>query len=126
MADARHIGSGVRGLVLAGAAFLGLILTDSGAASSHVSCDVCHVSATPDAQNADLIMPEPQLCLSCHPDQTGPSNHVIGVTLDPGMPTSLPLTNGVMVCSTCHDLHSTNPTLIRSYPNGICFGCHQK
>ncbi len=126
MTGARHIGLRARWIARAAAAFLGLVVTGIGVAGGHAGCDVCHVSATPDSLSAELLMPEPQLCLSCHPDQTGPGNHVISVPLDPGMPTTLPLVNGVMVCSTCHDLHTDTPTLIRAYPNGICYGCHQR
>jgi predicted CXXCH cytochrome family protein len=126
MKGARHVAPHARWLALGTALLFSLVATNSGAVGGHAACEVCHVDPSPGPATADLLMPEPQLCLSCHPDQSGPSNHVIGVAPTPGMPTTLPLSNGVMICSTCHDLHATTPTLVRTYPGGICFGCHHE
>jgi predicted CXXCH cytochrome family protein len=104
---------------------VGLLWWPLGAAaaeSPHATCTYCHV----DSATGVLISPEPGLCLKCHPNRKGTSEHKIeiAVTTPPAEP--LPLMDGLMTCITCHDVHTTERPLLRVSGKKLCVACHQK
>ena len=93
---------------------------------AHDSCSYCHSVATPVAGNAGLLSSLPELCVACHPDRVGDAEHVIGVKPIAAMSIPLPLLNGVLTCTTCHDPHSSSATLLRTEKTVLCRVCHHK
>lgn len=85
-------------------------------------CSLCHTGGAPNAGN--LSKSEPELCLDCHPDAGGKRDHRIGVR-PANPPKALPLKNGLITCSTCHDMHrNLNKRLLRMQQDAICIACH--
>ena len=103
-----------------------LILLSSPFCRAHDSCSYCHNSATPAAGNAGLLSALPGLCVNCHPDRVGNAEHVIGVKPVSAMTMPLPLLNGRLTCTTCHDPHAESPTLLRAEQTSLCRVCDHK
>lgn len=71
-------------------------------------------------------------CASCH--QMDPAfSHAMGIPPPPGMGLGLPLENGKIGCTTCHDVENGSPSagpgraMLRGSANGVglCLKCHQ-
>lgn len=92
------------------------------AESPHASCTYCHL----DSATGTLVAPEPGLCLKCHPDRKGTSEHKIEIVVTPPPAEPLPLMDGLMTCITCHDAHATERPLLRLSEDKLCGACHQK
>lgn len=91
---------------------------------AHGQCNQCHLEDVPTAQQATLALPLPMLCIDCHMDRTGETEHSINII--PAGPTgALPLVEGKLGCTTCHDPHSTQPMQLRVSINTLCVTCHQ-
>ena len=88
------------------------------------SCVKCH----PREDMTSLRQAEPGLCLACHEDELNHGfSHPLGVAVvrngDPG----LPLADGRLSCSTCHDPHdkTDHDALLRRTGNALCAPCHR-
>ncbi len=90
----------------------------------HQQCTACHLYDTPQSTNAELVMPLPDICISCHTQRTGKNQHVINVIPASLPPLTLPLQNGKLGCTTCHDPHSDLPGQLRMDKNQLCQACH--
>ena len=70
-------------------------------------CVLCHVGdPRKNKENLALVAPEKELCMDCHSDLEETLSHPIGVF--PGravIPPDMPLADGKLTCSTCHDIH---------------------
>ena len=93
---------------------------------AHESCTACHVSVQPQAGDASLQAALPDLCIMCHPDRVGGAEHVINVAVISVPRLPLPLLNGQLSCTTCHDPHSNVPALVRYERSQLCSACHNK
>ena len=93
---------------------------------AHVSCTYCHVNDNPTSSNAMLNKSVPDLCITCHPDRVGKNEHIIGVAPRSSLNQPLPLANGLITCTTCHDPHSQQPTLLRINKEELCGICPMK
>ena len=91
---------------------------------AHDRCTLCHIQAVPATGAADIVSPLPQLCIRCHPDRVGNTEHVIDVPVTAAMTAPLPLLNGKVTCTTCHDPHSKSPALVRYDKDSLCVACH--
>jgi predicted CXXCH cytochrome family protein len=110
---------------ISGILLLSLIFAPfSTAGTGHGTCVYCHINAAPVAGNAGLRSPYPQLCINCHPDRVGKAEHVIDVKPVTAMAIPLPLWNGRLTCTTCHDPHSDSPLLLRVEQASLCRACH--
>lgn len=87
-------------------------------------CTICHISHKV-KETGLLKEPISELCLACHPDSKGPSEHVVDVV--PSMEVEgLLLTEGKMTCVTCHDSHkNTYENMLRISPKDLCQSCHK-
>lgn len=94
-------------------------------AMAHDACSQCHINAEPHEGNAQLNLPRPGLCIQCHPERVGKSEHVINVAVSVPLTVSLPLLNGQVSCTTCHDPHSKAPALVRYENEILCAACHR-
>ncbi len=94
--------------------------------AAHDRCADCHTNTAPTSGNARLATPLPDLCIDCHPDQVGTKEHIIDVFPKPGMTQALPLINGKISCSTCHDIHSGLQASLRMLTPQLCQNCHHK
>lgn len=99
-------------------------LADLPLANAHDKCTLCHAHVSPVAGSADLITTLPALCINCHPDRVGKSEHRIGIKPTSSMTASLPLLNGLITCTTCHDPHGESAALIRFNNERLCSVCH--
>ena len=73
-------------------------------AAAHGDCAPCHGETAPDASAVRLVTPLPTLCIDCHQERIAAGEHVIDVP--PGVGgISLPLLDGMISCTTCHDPH---------------------
>jgi predicted CXXCH cytochrome family protein len=102
---------------------LGVVYMPAGIA--HDACTYCHTNAQPDSNNAPLLASLPGLCVSCHPARLGTAEHVINVTVTTPPRAALPLLNGEVSCTTCHDPHSQMPSLLRMEKSQLCSACHR-
>jgi predicted CXXCH cytochrome family protein len=86
---------------------------------SKKNCSLCHTDAGP-----SLRKKPSELCLDCHQERKPPAEHKVDIVppMDPG---GLPLTDGRITCTTCHDPHR-NPfgSLLRRKPTDLCLSCH--
>lgn len=99
----------------------------SAAEKRHEACNNCHIDSSPnrDAANTALLFPPLELCLNCHKDRNGNRDHALG--LEPssdGMSVDLPLVDGLISCTTCHDSHTKTPGLLRLPSETFCLACH--
>ena len=91
------------------------ILTD------HNQCTSCHL---PGGESA-LLQPLPFLCITCHVERVAKGEHIINVEPRSRPFPELPLLNGVIICSTCHDPHASTPGQLRLEKDQICQACHR-
>jgi len=91
---------------------------------SQQECNICHVSHKMGGTGLVRITVT-ELCLECHPDRMGNTEHVVDVI--PAMNVDgLLLIDGKMNCVTCHDSHKTTfENMLRIAPEKICLGCHK-
>lgn len=101
-----------------------LSATMTTAHAAHETCIDCHVDAAPQPTTAALRVALPGLCLQCHADRVAPGEHRIDVTPTTPVPASLPLVNGQVSCTTCHDAHLSTPTKTRMVAPQLCIACH--
>jgi predicted CXXCH cytochrome family protein len=116
--------------------FLNLLLSGCAAAGSaarppqpgkpaevKADCSLCHTAT--DGGRGDLRKPVPDLCRECHPDRAGSSEHKIDIVPKVVVP-QLPLKEGKMTCTTCHDPHSkTYGRMLRVPGKELCTLCHK-
>ena len=88
-------------------------------------CDTCHLSAGTH-KPGELKKQLPGLCLDCHRDRKAPAEHKIDIV--PGMEVKgLPLFDGKIACTTCHDPHANmNGNMLRLPAKDLCLVCHAK
>lgn len=110
-------------MITAGAGIIGLLLLPF-SLTAHERCDFCHLSPTPTEQQAELAGSLPSLCIDCHNDRAGGGEHAINI-IPMGPTGNLPLVNGRLGCTTCHDPHATTPLQLRTNTNTLCMTCHQ-
>ena len=83
-----------------------------------LACTTCHSVHSYQSKTAQLKAPtEPQLCATCHR----------GVVAKLDRATHMPVSEGVMQCSSCHNPHgSTNVRLLKTGDsvNELCTKCH--
>ena len=84
----------------------------------HGDCLFCH--ETDSQTDGSLLLPEPQVCQLCHSPNNDHAILVQPTTVDP----SLPLTNGLMTCISCHDQHSPQSLQLRMPATQLCASCH--
>ena len=84
----------------------------------HGDCLFCHV--TDSQTDGSLILTEPEVCRLCHSPHNDHAVLIQPTTVDP----SLPLTNGLMTCITCHDPHSPQLLQLRLPTTQLCASCH--
>ncbi len=100
---------------------------------SSEECLLCHVNYEQDPK--DLIMPVTDICKRCHDRINAKSSHPVNVYPSPAItvPTDLPLRNGVVTCSTCHNIHKESVNIFgeRTYflrrpytGRSFCISCH--
>lgn len=106
--------------------FLLLTTIPLAANAAHETCSDCHVDTDPQSTSATLRVSAPQLCLQCHPDRVAPGEHVINVVPKNPVPASLPLVNGEVSCTTCHDAHLNTAGKTRMEAAQLCAVCHAK
>jgi predicted CXXCH cytochrome family protein len=94
--------------------------------NAHDNCLDCHVNSAPIVGNADLAIALPDLCIGCHPDRVGDEEHIIGIFPNLRMTQVLPLINGKIGCTTCHDIHSGLQSSLRVHTPYLCQYCHHK
>jgi len=93
-------------------------------------CSHCHVGGnTVDPARADrLVGSQEMLCGICHKNARRMS-HPSGFPAAGKTPADLPLDwKGDLTCSTCHEVHGTQPGLMRGNKRGktLCLACHDK
>ncbi len=110
----------------------GLLLLEKVTAISYPAhnsnCAVCHLagSNTVAANAHQLLSSQEQICGACHEDALRLS-HATGFTPDRILPSEYPVDwKGDVTCSTCHDIHSARPGLLRGDKRGrdLCMSCH--
>jgi predicted CXXCH cytochrome family protein len=91
---------------------------------SQQECNICHVSHK--GGGLGLVKKTvTELCLECHPDRMGSTEHVVGVIPSINI-NRLPLIDGKMNCVTCHNPHkNTFENMLRIPPEKICLSCHK-
>jgi|Deesub1362B_J571_1020462.scaffolds.fasta_scaffold00365_14 predicted CXXCH cytochrome family protein len=88
-------------------------------------CSLCHISHEM-AAGGLLKAPVGQLCLGCHPQRVGATEHVVDVAPSMEVPPELPLRDGLLTCITCHDPHGGEfEAMLRVKPRELCQRCHR-
>jgi predicted CXXCH cytochrome family protein len=93
------------------------------------ACGNCHLVAGKEvdpAQAKRLIASQETLCGVCHKNVKRMS-HPTGFVPNGKLPAGFPVDwKQDMTCSTCHDVHATNPGLLRGDRRGmdLCLSCH--
>ncbi|HEB85964.1 MAG TPA: hypothetical protein ENI68_02970 [Gammaproteobacteria bacterium] len=92
------------------------------------NCAACHLAGSrTTASNAhQLLSSQEKICGACHKDALRLS-HATGFTPKRILPAEYPLDwKGDLTCSTCHDIHSGKPGLLRGEKRGraLCMACH--
>jgi predicted CXXCH cytochrome family protein len=88
------------------------------------NCVLCHVSPDVRPGAAALKQPVPELCFGCHADRRSPNEHKIDIAV-PVNAGRLPLHQGKMTCTTCHDPHKNlYGSLLRLHEPDLCSTCH--
>ena len=97
-------------------------------AQGHSQCTACHSQGvSDDTAVMATIRPElPQLCIDCHQDRVAAGEHIINVTPVTAHPASLPLVNGRVSCTSCHDPHGKQAAQLRMDAATLCQDCHRK
>ncbi len=92
--------------------------------ASKRECSSCHRIVTGN-QPGPLKQPLPALCLSCHTAHQSLANHPTGVIPQNPAP-GLPLDQGRLTCTTCHDPHRNRfGALLRLPQTELCVVCHR-
>ncbi len=91
---------------------------------AHEQCITCHLDPDPVEGSVELAGRLPGLCIYCHTERVGRGEHTINVI--PRQSTGdLPLVNGRLGCTSCHDPHSTEPKQLWLRGDALCFTCHE-
>jgi predicted CXXCH cytochrome family protein len=87
-------------------------------------CRLCHLSHNVKKGTALLKKPVAELCIECHKDRKWPHEHKVDI-IPPLKAKKLPLTDGKITCTTCHEVHE-NPygKLLRMPEHDLCIQCH--
>ncbi|RJQ13287.1 MAG: hypothetical protein C4560_14460 [Nitrospiraceae bacterium] len=95
-------------------------------------CQLCHLNYEQDPKR--LAMPVSDLCKRCHEQINAKSSHPVNIyPSKAAVPPDLPLRNGMIACSTCHDIHKENSNVFgektfflrRPYTGrSFCLSCH--
>ncbi len=98
------------------------------AAQDHSQCSSCHTQGVSDdtAVMATIRPALPQLCINCHRERVAAGEHIINVRPVTAHPTSLPLLNGEVSCTSCHDPHGKQAAQLRIGADKLCLDCHRK
>ncbi len=107
-----------------------LLLACSGPlfAQDHSQCTNCHAQGVSnDSAVMATIRPTlPQLCINCHQQRKLVGEHIINIKPVNAIPKSLPLLNGEVSCTSCHDPHGKLPAQLRMDAARLCQDCHAK
>ncbi len=97
-------------------------------AQGHGQCTSCHTQGITDdtAVMASIRHTLPGLCINCHSDRVTAGEHIINVAPLAAHPISLPLVNGMVSCTTCHDPHGKQTAQLRLDAAKLCQDCHNK
>lgn len=102
---------------------------DGGKHLAAESCQSCHVAKEVNAKNASVLRSgQDKLCGDCHA-QAIKMSHPSGFAPGRKISKEFPLDwKGDLTCSSCHEIHSRKPGLLRSSYNGLdfCLQCHSK
>ncbi len=114
-------------LLASGILMLGKVTATSQPAHD-ANCAGCHLagSRTTAANAYQLLSSQEKLCGACHQDALRLS-HATGFTPNRILPAEYPVDwKGDLTCSTCHDIHSGKPGLLRGKKRGraLCMSCH--
>lgn len=122
-----------KGWLLSGALLLaaGPALAVEMGPHARIACSDCHLKASGGrtAKPWSLIADQEFTCLGCHDDPSMPHriNHPVFVVPRIAIPADWPLdAQGRLTCSTCHSIHQTAPTLLRTAGSWGCLDCHDK
>jgi len=113
-----------------GLLWLTFMTVHAGAPQPHnENCAACHLAGDHvNKKNAhQLLRSQEQLCGQCHQDALRLS-HATGFTPKRVLPAEYPVDwKGDVTCSTCHDIHSKKPELLRGVKRGreFCLSCHK-
>ncbi len=96
----------------------------------NANCAACHLagSSTVAANAHQLLSSQERICGACHEDALRLS-HATGFTPNRVLPDEYPLDwKGDVTCSTCHDIHASEPGLLRGNKRGrdLCLSCHEQ
>ena len=105
---------------------LGLMMAGASYSENHALCTSCHIVAEPVQQGAVLLEPLPGLCITCHAGRIMKGEHPIDIAPGPSGSAGLPLMDGKISCTTCHDSHTKAATLLRAPADKLCIMCHPK
>jgi len=107
---------------------LSLMMSASLCAQDHSECSSCHTRGINDPQAgvATLRTALPQLCIDCHQGRIAAGEHRINIQPISAHPATLPLLEGRVSCSSCHDPHGTQPAQLRLEAAHLCQDCHRK
>jgi len=83
-------------------------------------CYICHLENSVKTYGDNV-----QLCLRCHP--MGRNDHPVDIPAGE-LKTWLPLSEGRIVCHTCHDQHNKTQekAMLRTGFNRLCRECHNR
>lgn len=115
-------------LLLGGNRLYAMLKTNSSQHLAKSDCTSCHMAGKDvSAQQAGMLTASQEaLCGKCHPTALKIS-HPSGFTPKAKLPDIYPLDwKGDLTCSTCHDIHASNPGLLRGSEQGknLCLTCH--
>ncbi|MDH5444579.1 MAG: cytochrome c3 family protein [Gammaproteobacteria bacterium] len=92
--------------------------------NAHETCKSCHRENQPTEDRAELVHTLPNLCIECHSERADKGEHQINI-VPTGGTGPLPLVEGKLSCTTCHDPHSTQGKQLRISAKTLCLTCHQ-
>ncbi len=97
-------------------------------AQGHGQCTDCHAqgSVNDQAVMATVHPALPQLCIDCHQARLDQGEHVVNIKPVTAQPRSLPLLEGRVSCTTCHDPHGKTPAQLRLNAAQLCQDCHNQ
>lgn len=97
-------------------------------AQGHRECRDCHIQGGTEgtAMATPLRHALPQLCIECHQEQGAAGEHRINLRPISAHPTTLPLLDGQVSCTSCHDPHAKGPMQLRLEASRLCLDCHRK
>jgi predicted CXXCH cytochrome family protein len=90
----------------------------------HDDCRACHTADPPSAGNLAAAGHD-ALCSSCHGQRARPgAEHPVGMAV-PSHRGRLPLPQGLLACTTCHDWHGAPGGALRLPREQLCPDCHE-